>query len=120
MAGPEENKAPAEMPVARIVSPKEREKLVPLEYPVEYDGVLYEEIRIRRVTAQQVADFFAELRKSESFVLPPMIDCPVEVWQALDDDDQMAVDDAAKAFTPRRLKAAVKLIQEAGVNTSDL
>jgi hypothetical protein len=121
MSETEENKVeqPAEMPSARIVSPKEREKMVPLEYPVEFDGKLWTEIKVRRVSAQEVADYLELLKSDQAFDIPPMVECPIEVWNALDDDDQLAVDEAARPFTPRRLKAAVELFQKLGDLSSD-
>jgi hypothetical protein len=105
---------PAEIPTARIVSPKEREKMVPLEYPVEFDGKIWTEIKVRRVSAQEVADYLELLKSDQAFDIPPMVECPLAVWNALDDDDQLAVDEAARPFTPRRLKAAVELFQRLG------
>jgi hypothetical protein len=90
-------------PTARIVSDKVREKLVPLEYPVEFDGQTYDVIKVRRVSGQQMAAFLDKVRSGADFVLAPMVDCPVEVWDALDADDQAAVDEAAREFLPRRL-----------------
>lgn len=89
---------------ARIVSDKPREKFVPLEYPVDSDGKLYEEIRIHRVSGKEMAEFFDRVRGHDGFVMPPMVDCPPEVWEALDADDQMTIDEAAQAFMPKRLK----------------
>lgn len=107
MADPEKQGQP-EIPVAKIVSPREREKFVDLDYPVEFDGVLYEKIRIRRVSGKEIADFSAAMqmaiKNDTEMPIPPVVDCPVAVWNALDADDQANVDDAAQAFMPRRLK----------------
>lgn len=118
MADQEENKAPAEMPVARIVSPKEREKFVDLDYPVEFDGVVYEKIRIQRITGKELEDYFDSLGTGKAFQIPPVVDCPVEVWDAMDADDQDSVDVVARAFMPRRLKAAAKLLGVPGEASS--
>lgn len=119
----EQNKPAGEPPVARIVSPKEREKMVPLEYPVEFDGTLYTEIRVHRVTGKEVQAFMDRLKAGDDSAIAPMIDCPQQVWEAMDDDDQEAVDKAARPFWPRRLIAAYgiaeeMLTQEPGENTS--
>lgn len=112
---------PVETPVAKIVSPKERDRYVDLEYPVEFDGKLYEQIHIRKVTGQQIADFAAAMQKAAqdatAFPLPPVIDCPAEVWAAMDADDQANVDEAAQAFMPRRLKAVA---EQLGLMIGDL
>lgn len=120
MSDNEENKVeqPAEMPVARIVSQTERERMVKLAWPVEYDGKVWAEIRVRRVTGKEVSAYFAKLRDGDTEAVAPMIDCPQEVWDAMDDDDQVAVDDAARPFWPRRLIAALGLTRELGGDTS--
>lgn len=100
-----ETAAPAEKPVARIVTKLPREKEVTLTYPVEFDGRLYETIRIRRITGGQVADYMDRLQQGER-IMPPVVECPVEVYEAMDADDQDMVDEAAMDFLPRRLKAA--------------
>lgn len=96
---------PTPAPIARVIYSGEHEKLVPLEWPVEFGGVTYSEIRVRRVSGKEVRDYLEALRTSEADILPPMIDCPVAVWNAMDADDQEAIDRATMAFTPKRLKA---------------
>lgn len=117
MADDKKTEQPAAVPVAKIVSDKAREKMVPLEYPVEYDGKVWTEIRVHRVTAGEVSDWIKRLDSDED-QMPPVVDCPMAVWNALDADDQDTVDKEAMAFTPRRLKAAAELIQGNGEATS--
>lgn len=105
-----ESEKPAEPPVARIQSPKEREKLVPLEYPVEFDGTLWTEIRVKRITGREIEQYFESLGNGSAFKIPPVVDCPIEVWDAMDADDQDSVDTVARLFMPRRLKAAAELL----------
>ena len=120
MSEEQKMEAPAGMPAAaRIVSPREREKMVPLEWPVEYDGKIWTEIRVRRVTGGEVAAYMEKMRNGDANAVAPMVDCPQEVWDAMDDDDQVAVDEAARPFWPRRLLAALGLAQEAGEDMSD-
>lgn len=95
---------PVPAPIARVIYGREHEKLVPLEWPVEFDGKLWTEIRVHRVSGKEVSDYLRTLQASDADILPPMIDCPIEVWNALDDDDQHAIDLAAMEFTPKRLK----------------
>lgn len=96
---------PAPPPTAKVIYSGEHEKLVPLEWPIEFDGKVYDQIRVHRVSGKQVRDYLEALRTSQTDILPPMIDCPIEVWNALDADDQETVDLAAAEFTPKRLKA---------------
>lgn len=105
MADVTETVAPAEKPVAKIVTNLPREKVVTLTYPVEFDGRLYESITIRRITGGEVAGYMDRLQQGER-IMPPVVDCPVEVYEAMDADDQDLVDEAAMDFLPRRLKAA--------------
>ena len=121
MSEAEENKVeqPASPPVARIVATEAREKMVPLQWPVEFDGKLWTEIRVHRVTGKEVAAYFTKMKEGDSSAVAPMVDCPQEVWDAMDDDDQDVVDTAARPFWPRRLIAAYGLGQELGEDTSD-
>lgn len=105
MADVTETAAPAEKPVARIVTTLPRKKVVKLTYPVEFDGRLYEVINIRRITGGEVADYTDRLQQRER-LMPPVVDCPVEVYEAMDADDQFFVDEAAMDFLPRQLKVA--------------
>lgn len=95
--------APA--PVAHIVYHGVREKMVPLEWPVEFDGKTYDAIRVHRVTGKEMRVFMEQLATGQGDVMPPMVDCPIEVWNAMDADDQQTIDLAAMEFTPKRLKA---------------
>jgi hypothetical protein len=96
---------PVPVPIAKVIYSGEHEKRVPLEWPIDFDGKVYDDIRVHRVSGKEVRDYLEALRTSEADILPPMIDCPIEVWNALDADDQQAVDVAATEFTPKRLKA---------------
>lgn len=105
-------------PVARIVNMEGRSKEVPLQYPVEFDGKIWDSIEVRRCTGAEIKSYFEQMTSGEAFTLPPVIQCPIAVWEALDADDQFAVDEVAQAFMPRRLKAAVELLSGTGENTS--
>lgn len=105
-------------PRAKIISPKERSKLVPLEFPVEFDGKVWSEVEVTRINATELEEYIGAVRRGEAR-MPPTVRCPVEVWEAMDADDQDAVDEAAMDFTPRRLRAAVERIRGTGANTSD-
>lgn len=118
MAEPEKKEAP-EVKGARLVPNPDREKMVPLVYPVEYDGKTITEIRVCRITGKQVQTYMQSMGTSDQFVIPPMIDCPFEVWEALDADDQTAVEEAAMPFFPRRLKEAATLLLQSGGPSSD-
>lgn len=96
-----------EQKIARIIGGAPREKIVPLEYPVEFDGKEWTEVRIHRVSGKQVEDYMEALGRNER-PMPPMFDCPMEVYDAMDDDDRFALDEAVVPFLPRRLRAAAE------------
>lgn len=110
-----------DVPVARIVSTRERERKIPLEFEVEYDGKIYTEITLRRATGKEMEDYMEVLASSKGSVLPPMIDCPMAVYEAMDDDDRYAIDQAMRDFMPRRLRATAEsvLAPQSGEATSD-
>lgn len=89
---------------ARIVTDKPTEKLVPLEYSVEFDGKLWTEIRVHRVTGTAMAAFLEKVRSGADVAIPPMVDSPLDVWNGMNADNKFAVDLAAAEFTSRRLK----------------
>ena len=86
---------------ARIVNPVT--KTIPLEYPVEFDGKVYTEISLRRMSGTEVAAYITQLAAGER-VKPPVIDVPFEVYDALDDDDLFTIDKAVVDFFPRRFR----------------
>ncbi len=106
---------------ARIVSPKERSREVPLDYPIEFDGKVYDTITVRRVSAREVSDFIDAVAKSEEFanVKAPMIDCPQEVYEVMDDDDRLRLEEALLPFLPLRLKQGVALTLATATPTSE-
>lgn len=107
---PAADPAPALEP--RHTSDAPRSKFIALEWPVEFDGRIYHQIRVHRVTGKEMRDFMEKLRTGDGAVMPPMIDCPLEVWEGMDADDQLTIDEAAAEFMPKRLK----LLQQAAVN----
>ena len=97
----------AEAKTARVVGGAPREKMVTLEYPVEFDGKTWTEVRIRRVTGKEVEEYMEALGRNER-PMPPMFDFPMEVYDAMDDDDRFAIDEAVAPFFPRRVRAAAE------------
>lgn len=118
----QENPETTDPPVkeAKIVSPKERHLDVPLDWPIEFDGKIYGTIRVRRVTGLEVETFLKEigaLKGDAPMLKPPMIDCPIEVYEALDDDDRLRVEEAMVAFLPRRLTEVAASVLQAAPGT---
>ena len=99
-------------PEAKIISPKERSTSVALEWPVEFDGTTYESITIRRCSGKEVADFISAAASGDvTHLKAPMIDCPPEVYDSMDDDDRLRLEEALLPFLPLRLTKATGLTQ---------
>lgn len=96
---------------ASAVVPRAREELVKLEFPVIYDGKAVDHVRVRRVTVGEIMAYTIKAREAADagkYTLPPVIDCPVELWELLDQDDASAIEEAALRFFPRVLKASLE------------
>lgn len=99
-------------PVARIVSDRPRYKSIKLDWPVEFNGKVYSEINISRLTVSEVANFAKSLEGSkddEAAMLPMFFDnemqpIPKEVFDAMDQDDKDAIDQESLLFLPRRFR----------------
>lgn len=99
--------APAEKPVARIVTKVPREKIIPLEFEVEFGGQVFSDIRVRRLSGAEVALYYEQVQAGYRSPRLPTVDCPDEVYDALDDDDRYTVEAAAIDFLPRRLREGI-------------
>lgn len=96
----EDGKAPP-----RFCGTRPREKLVPLDYPVEYDGKVYDGIRVRRMTVAEVGAFIEAAGGEDAKTARlPMFDAPPEVLDALDADDAERVNEVVRDFLPRALR----------------
>jgi hypothetical protein len=87
-----------------------REKRITLEWPLEYDGKVYDAITLRRLTVTEVSAFVETLKGDAKFRLPIFHDdtgapVPEAVMDSLDDDDAEALDRAMLDFLPRRFRA---------------
>lgn len=97
---------------------KERERVIPLEFPVEYDGKLYEELTVRRINGKDFSAMSAFDGNKESVLLASlMTSAPVEVIEALDGDDFVELQEAVEAFLPRKLRQMAEQISGTGPNT---
>jgi hypothetical protein len=108
-----------EPPVAKIVTTKEIDRLVTLEWPIEFNGKVYDQIRVRRITGHQWQAYVEAMTDSKvESPVPPTIDCPQEVWDVMDADDMDTVGIASMDFMPRRMKAAADQTPSNGDDTS--
>jgi hypothetical protein len=101
-----------EAPAApRHVSERPRFRTVPLEWPVEFEGKVWNEIQVRRMTTAEVGTFIEAIKTDGAKAYLPMFDAPQAVMDALDDDDGVAVNEAVNDFLPRRLQVAADELQ---------
>jgi hypothetical protein len=112
----------------KFVGGPPRLRSVPLVYPVEYDGVIYNEIVVVRLAVADIAAFQEAAAKLPEGQVPPWPafrdadgkPMPIEVLGALDDDDQFELDKVTRNFLPRRYRAVPESdsAQSAGGSTA--
>ncbi|WP_051960440.1 hypothetical protein [Devosia riboflavina] len=117
MAEPAEEPVAAPAPAVRFASDRPRSKQVPLEWPLEFGGRLYDSITIRRCTGTEISEYVIATAAGQD-VMPPVVDCPKEVYDALDDDDLYEVDKVVRDFLPRRFREATEPTPEVSGSTS--
>jgi hypothetical protein len=104
-------------PAPRFVGPGAF-RVVDLAFPVEFDGVVYDKVTVKRMTVAQLGDFLqAVATDPASARLSSMVDIPIEVFDALFPDDYDVIDEAIRDFLPRRLKTAAETAVEASAES---
>ena len=117
---PEEPAAPAE---ARIVSDsRSREKVVPLDWPVEFGGKVYDHLTIKRLSGRDLMEFRrgASEETADEDMFARMAGVPRQVIDALDADDFVGVAETCTDFLPRRLLEAAERIGATGPDTPQM
>jgi hypothetical protein len=109
---PENSTASENAPKARFIGGKAF-RVVKLEYPIEYGGKEYREIRLRRMTFLEMKEFIEDAAERDD-VRPSIFDCPMEMLDHLDADDFENVDKAVRDFLPRRLVEVAERIRASG------
>ena len=84
-----------------------REKTLPLQFPFDLDGKRHYEVRIRRLTTQEVGDLMGGGSRNLDLyrVYSVMTGLPPAVLRGLDAEDGLAVTGVCSSFLPRLLKA---------------
>ena len=88
----------------------------PLEYPMEFDGVEYHSVTIRRVKGKDFEAFHSLLAKGHALndvMIHIMTEIPLEFAEDLFLDDKMDILEAAKPFMFRQLRTLVDSFQPA-------
>lgn len=105
-----------------------RRRSVTLQWPLEYDGRVYAEIFIRRLTVAEVAAWVESLKAGDgNSHMPIYVDAagapiPDAVIDALDDDDGVALDEVVRDFLPRRFRGQQESVSDpaAGENSAPI
>jgi hypothetical protein len=105
-------------PTVTFAKTEGRTKQVKLTWPVIVDGVELDTVTVRRMTGADVQKFMDDVAGGKDVKVPPMFDIPASVYDLLDDDDRLAVDEAAMDFLPRRLRMVLDQTPASGANTS--
>jgi hypothetical protein len=106
-----------ERALPRFVGGRQREQVVPLEWPIEYDGKVWDKIRVKRVTVAEMSAYLEAL-KDDANAPVPLFDAPRQVLDALDADDDETLSKVAADFFPRRWRAANEQAQPVGADTA--
>lgn len=98
----------------RFAGSRPRSRVLALEWPIERDGTAVSEIVLRRLTGGEMASLqdlmenvAADGKFDDSALFALVADQPPEVIRALDEDDWLALREAALDFLPRRFREAV-------------
>jgi hypothetical protein len=100
----------------RFVGGKSRSMRIDFEWPIEYGGMTYDHVNLRRLTAGEVAEWTREIASQAqsglSLAWPVLRDdadlpIPAGLTDALDADDFDAVNKAVLDFLPRRFRGAL-------------
>jgi len=110
---------PTPAPARLVERPgKERESVLELEYPVDYDGTVYETLTLKRLRGSDFSALANMKGDEEEVALAVlMTGAPREVIKALDGDDFVELQEAVQAFLPRKLRMAAGQLSETGQNT---
>ncbi len=97
-------------PEAKLLNPNGRSITVPLEYPLEYDGVTYHSLTAHRLLGKDLSGMRMMahrlgLANQDTLLLSTMCRVPFEVIDNLDADDLASLAEKATPFMPRYVQA---------------
>lgn len=90
---------------ARHTRAAERSEIVPLEWPIEFEGKTWTAIEVRRMTVGEISAYLSKFKDGELVRRFPMFDAPEPVLDALDGDDEDKLTEVAGRFLPQRFRA---------------
>ncbi len=92
---------------------RSRSKSYELEWPLDIGGVELTHIEVRRLTGEEVADLQERLSQgggTNEALIAEFADQPVEVINALDQDDIEELGDMVYDFLPRRMREGMEAL----------
>jgi hypothetical protein len=108
----------SDTPKVEFANEAKRFRKMELAWPLTVDGKSYTSVTARRLSGAEVQAYIESIKADAASVAPPMLDIPFDVYEALDDDDRMMVDEAISDFLPRRLRSALEQTPASGAPTS--
>ncbi len=97
----------AEVAALEFVGAEKPFRVVHLTYPFRWDGIVHDEIVVRRMRVRELIDFWDGLPEDRTYdrtdAYAVMCGLPAAVLRALPDVDGMAVNGACLDFLPREL-----------------
>lgn len=107
-----EGAAPKAAP--RFIGKGEREKKIPLEFPLEYDDVEYHDLTIRRLQGKDFSriELLAATFDEQTALMHLMTGAPIAVIKSLDGEDFVNVAEAMDPFVPARWKEMAEAERE--------
>lgn len=98
-----------------FVNEEGRTGFVDLDYPMMVDGEVLERVNIARLRGAQVKELQAKIDADDGLdtrsILDLFCDQPIEVIEALDEDDYYAVIEKVTDFLPKTLREALAQIE---------
>lgn len=110
------DKPAASEPSAGVTLLGKRTLVVPLDFPAEFDGVVYDKVTVRRPSAREVQAFFDSLGSGDAPKLD-IYDVPFDIAE-LDDDDLRRLNKETEDFLPQSLRMVLAQFRELGAGTS--
>lgn len=112
--------APASLPEApRFLNEAGRSAIIPLESPLEYDGVQYASLTARKLKGADLLKIKQDsarglIENQEIYLYALMCDVPAAVISSLDADDYAAMVEKSADFLPRYVRTAAEPTGDAG------
>jgi hypothetical protein len=99
-----------------IDGPTPRTRVISLLWPFQLDGTEFRSVTIRRINGHEAKAYYAAVMESLQSGAPavvfPGLDIAQPVWDALDDDDVLIIEQAIEDFLPARFRPLIALLDQ--------